>query len=110
MMNLNYRILSKEIFKILNNLNPIFLKNIFHLREIERPVRNKYKLNLEMPKRNQVIYNVYEVCQIHENMVLMKRYLISMFREVFKQHDHEKKDLFSKSQNLLRGMLRVSLA
>ena len=50
----SYRILCTENFKILSNLNPFFLKNIFLSREIERPVQNKYKLNLAIPKRNQV--------------------------------------------------------
>ena len=50
----SYRILCTENFKILSNLNPVFLKNIFLSREIERPVQNKYKLNLAIPKRNQV--------------------------------------------------------
>ena len=35
-------------------MNPVFLKNIFHLRETEQPLRNKNKLNLEIPKTNQM--------------------------------------------------------
>ena len=50
----NYRILCTEIFKTLKNLNLVFLKNTFRLRETEQPVRNKYKLGLEIPKRNEV--------------------------------------------------------
>ena len=39
-------------------MNLVFLKNIFHLRESERPARNNYKLNLEISKRNQVRFNL----------------------------------------------------
>ena len=47
----SYRILCTKIFKTLNNLSPVFLKTIFHFRETERPIRNEYRLNLEMPKK-----------------------------------------------------------
>ena len=47
------RILCVEIFKTLNNLNPSFMKEIFGLRETDRPVREKYKLNLDIPSYNQ---------------------------------------------------------
>ena len=50
------RILCIEIFKTLNNLNPTFMKEIFKLKETERLVREKYKLNLEVPKWNQVTF------------------------------------------------------
>ena len=50
----NLRNLCKEIFKSLNNLNPVFLKEIFYFKESNRPVREKYKLNLQIPKINQV--------------------------------------------------------
>ena len=50
----NYRSLCIEIFKNLNNTNPSFIKDIFQLRMTNRPTREKYKLNLEIPKSNQV--------------------------------------------------------
>ena len=49
--------LKKEIFKSLNNLNPVFLKEIFYFKESNRPVREKYKLNLQIPKINQVRFD-----------------------------------------------------
>ena len=49
----NYRSLCIEIFKTLNNTNPSFINDIFKLRMTNRPTREKYKLNLEIPKSNQ---------------------------------------------------------
>ena len=48
------RTLSVEIFKTLNNLNPSFMKKIFSFRLMDRPVRQIYKLNLDIPSYNQV--------------------------------------------------------
>ena len=53
----NLRNLCKEIFKSLNNLNPVFLKEIFYFKESNRSVREKYKLNLQIPKVNQVRFD-----------------------------------------------------
>ena len=50
------RTLCVEIFKSLNNLNPSFMKEIFTLRQADRPVREKYKLNLDIPSYNQVTF------------------------------------------------------
>ena len=50
------RTLCVEIFKTLNNLNPSFMKEIFSLRQTDRPVREKYKLNLDIPSYNQVTF------------------------------------------------------
>ena len=50
----NLRNLCKEIFKGLNDLNPVSLKEIFFLKESNRLVREKYKLNLQITKINQV--------------------------------------------------------
>ena len=47
------RNLCKEIFKFLKNLNPVCLKEFFYFKESNRPVREKYKLNLQIPKINQ---------------------------------------------------------
>ena len=40
----------------MNSLNPCFLQELFKLRETNRNVRNKYKLNLNIPVVNQVNY------------------------------------------------------
>ena len=50
----NYRNLYIEIYKTINNLNPTFMNEIFRLRLTNRPIREKYKLNLEIPEINQV--------------------------------------------------------
>ena len=49
--------LCAEIFKTLNNLNPSFIKKIFSLRQTDRPVGEKYKLNLDIPSYNQVTFD-----------------------------------------------------
>ena len=45
-----------EIYKTLNNLNPSFMKEILELRLCSRPVREQYKLNLNIPRKTQVIF------------------------------------------------------
>ena len=45
-----------ELYKTLNSLNPCFMQELFKLRETNRNVRNKYKLNLNIPVVNQVNY------------------------------------------------------
>ena len=45
-----------EMYKTLNNLNPSFMKEIFELKLSSRPVREQYKLNLNVPKRRQVMF------------------------------------------------------
>ena len=42
-----------EIYKTLNELNPGYMNDIFKLRNTDRLTREKYKLNLEIPKPNQ---------------------------------------------------------
>ena len=42
---------SIEIYKTLNNSNPSFMKEIFELRLCSRPVRDQYKLNLNIPRK-----------------------------------------------------------
>ena len=42
-----------EIYKTLNDLNPSFMNDIFKLKINGREVRDKYKLNLDIPKWNQ---------------------------------------------------------
>ena len=50
------RLLCIEIYKTLNSLNPCFMQELLKLRETNRKVRNKYKLNLNIPVVNQVTY------------------------------------------------------
>ena len=45
-----------ERHKTLNNLNPSFLKKIFELILCSRPVREQYKLNLDIPRKKQVAF------------------------------------------------------
>ena len=45
-----------EIYKTLRNLNPCFMKEIFELRLCSRPVREQYKLNLNIPRKRQVTF------------------------------------------------------
>ena len=54
-MELNrLRHLCREIYKTINNINPNFMKQIFHLRETNRTVRNQYKLNLK--KKPEILW------------------------------------------------------
>ena len=56
-MNVNrLRTLCIEVFKTLKNLNPSFVKEIFSLRQTNRTVCEKYKLNLDIPSNNQVTF------------------------------------------------------
>ena len=50
------RFLCVEIYKTINNLTPSFMKQIFELRETNRNVREKYRLNLNIPNYNQVTF------------------------------------------------------
>ena len=43
-----------ENFKTLNDIDPSSVKDIFKLRMTNRPTSEKYKLNLEILKSNQV--------------------------------------------------------
>ena len=45
-----------EIYKTINNLNPEFMKNLFKVRKTNRTQKEQYKLNLEIPKSNQVSF------------------------------------------------------
>ena len=47
------RSLCVEIYKKLNDLNPSFMNSIFELKINSREVRDKYKVNLDIPKWNQ---------------------------------------------------------
>ena len=45
-----------EIYKSINNINPMYMNEIFKLRETSRAVRSNYKLNLDVPAINQVSF------------------------------------------------------
>ena len=56
-MNLRQiRFLYIEIYKTTNSLNPDLMKNIFEMNANNRIVREKYKLNLNIPRTNQVTF------------------------------------------------------
>ena len=40
----------------MNNLNPEFMKKLFKVRKTNREQREQYKLNLEIPKSNQISF------------------------------------------------------
>ena len=50
------RFLCVEIYKTINNLNLSFKKQIFELRETNKNVREKYRLNLNIRNYNQVTF------------------------------------------------------
>ena len=50
------RFLCTEIYKTLNHLNPSFMKEIFEKRDENQVTRDRYKLNLNIPRRNQVTF------------------------------------------------------
>ena len=50
------RFLCVEIYKTINNLNPSFIKQIFELRETNKKIREKYRLNLNISNYNQVTF------------------------------------------------------
>ena len=50
------RILSIEIYKTINNLNPELMRDLFSLRETSSLIRKKYMLNLSISVHSQVIF------------------------------------------------------
>ena len=64
----NCRSLCIKIFKTLNDINPTFMKDIFKLRMTNRPTGEKYKLNLEIPKSNQVRFGTKSLRYIGPNV------------------------------------------
>ena len=50
------RRLCVEIDKSINLINPSFMNEIFRLRVTNRMVRSQYRLNLDIPKVNQVSF------------------------------------------------------
>ena len=56
-MNLQrIRFLFIERYKFVNSLNPNFMKNIFQMKKNNRVVRERYKLNFNIPRTNQVTF------------------------------------------------------
>ena len=56
----SHRSLCLEVFNTVYELNPNFMNDLFQLRESNRPVREKYRLNLNVPKTNQVKFGTKE--------------------------------------------------
>ena len=56
------RSLCIEIYKTINNLNPKFMKNLFEVPKTNGTQREQYKLNLEIPKSNQVSFGTKSLC------------------------------------------------
>ena len=50
------RFLCIEIYKIINSLNPDFMKNIFEMKKNNRVVRERYKLSFNIHRKNQVTF------------------------------------------------------
>ena len=50
------RFLCIEIYKTLNDLNLSLMKEIFEKRDENRDTHDRYKLNLNIPRRNQVTF------------------------------------------------------
>ena len=50
------RNLCVEIYKTLNDLNPSFMREIFETRKTKTAVRERYKINLEIPRVNQASF------------------------------------------------------
>ena len=54
-MNLyQIRFLCIEIYKTINSLSPDFMIKIFEMKKNNRVIRDRYKLNLNIPRTNQV--------------------------------------------------------
>ena len=51
------RSLCIEIYKLINNINPMYMNKIFKLIKTSRAVRSNYKLNLNVPTINQVSFD-----------------------------------------------------
>ena len=49
------RSLCVELHKTIKKLNPDFMRDLFKLRFTNRPVREKYKMNMIIPEFNQVL-------------------------------------------------------
>ena len=56
------RSLCIEIYKTIDYLNPKFMKNLFEVPKTNRTQIEQYKLNLEIPKSNQVSFGTKSLC------------------------------------------------
>ena len=77
------RNLCKEIFKSLNNLNPVFLKEIFYFKESNRP-----KLNLQIHKINQLRFSTKSIRGLGPKIWNTLPYHIKTFKnnDIFKKN------------------------
>ena len=50
------RSLCIKIYKLINNINPMYINEISKLRKTSRAVRSNYKLNVDVPTINQVSF------------------------------------------------------
>ena len=50
------RSLCTEIYKLINNINPTYMNEIFKLKKTSRAVRSNYKVNLDVLTINQVSF------------------------------------------------------
>ena len=46
-----------KIYKLINNINPTYMNEIFKLRKISSAVHSNYKLNIDVPTINQVSFD-----------------------------------------------------
>ena len=53
-----FRFLCIEIYKTLNDLNPSFIKQIFEKKDGNWVTQDRYKLNLNIRRRNQVMFGI----------------------------------------------------
>ena len=51
------RSLCIEIYKTINDLHPEFMKHLFKVHKTNRAQKERYKLNLEIPRSNQVSFS-----------------------------------------------------
>ena len=50
------RTLCVEIYESINSINPSFMNEVFRSIVTNREVRSQYRLNLDIPKANQVSF------------------------------------------------------
>ena len=55
------KILCIEIYKIVNSLSADFMKNIFEMKKNNRVIRDRYQLNLNIPRTNHVTFGTNSV-------------------------------------------------
>ena len=50
------RFLRIKIYKTINSLSPDFIKKNFEMRKNNRVIQDRYKANLNIPRKNQVMF------------------------------------------------------